>query len=167
MAFADVDVDVADRRLGKLAPFGGVVWAFGQPGDAMTFQAAVQAGSSELGDAVAQASEDVVERQQGALPELHDHGFLDHGFLDHGKDRAVRRARPHWRVFGGGWHPPLGHRVAAQPVAFGQGAARLSMLGARLELAASFGRCREDRLPKRFLRFSRQGSVMISRDQQP
>ena len=32
----------------------------------MTFQAAVQAGSSELGDAVAQASEDVVERQQGA-----------------------------------------------------------------------------------------------------
>ena len=69
MAFADVDVDVADRRLGELAPLGCVVWSFGQPGDAMTIQAAVQAGSSELGDAVAQTSEDVVERQQGAPPE--------------------------------------------------------------------------------------------------
>ena len=86
----------------------------------MTFQAAVQAGSSELGYALAQASEDVVERQQGAPPELHDHGFLDRG-----EDRAVRQARSHWGVFDGGSRPPLGHRVAAQPLAFGQGAARL------------------------------------------
>ena len=120
MAFADVDVDVAERRLGKLAPLGSVVWAFGQPGDAMTFQAAVQAGSSELADAIAQGSENVVERQWGAPPELHDRGFLDRG-----KDGAVQRARPHWRVFGDGSRPPLGHRAAAQPVAFGQGPARL------------------------------------------
>ena len=55
---ADVDVDVADRRLGELAPLGCVVWVLGQPGDAMALQAAMQAGSSELGDAIAQASED-------------------------------------------------------------------------------------------------------------
>ncbi len=49
----------------------------------------MQAGPGELGDAVAQASEHVVERQQGAPAELDDHGFLDRG-----RDGAVRARGP-------------------------------------------------------------------------
>ena len=39
----------------------------------------MQAGPGKIGDAVAQASQDVVERQQNAAPELDDHGLLGRG----------------------------------------------------------------------------------------
>jgi hypothetical protein len=41
------DMDVSDRRCGELAPFGGLIWALGPPGNVMAIQAAMQAGSQE------------------------------------------------------------------------------------------------------------------------
>ncbi len=40
---ADVDVDVSNRGGSELAPLGRLVRAFGQSGDAVAFQASVQA----------------------------------------------------------------------------------------------------------------------------
>ena len=51
------DVDKADGRLGELASLGRLVGVFGQPGDAVPFQASMQAGARQLGNAVAQAAQ--------------------------------------------------------------------------------------------------------------
>jgi hypothetical protein len=40
---ADINVDIADGRVGELAALGCLVRAFGQAGDAVSFQAAMQA----------------------------------------------------------------------------------------------------------------------------
>jgi len=40
---ADIDMDVSDRGGSELAPLGGFVRVFGQPGDAVPFEASVQA----------------------------------------------------------------------------------------------------------------------------
>ena len=109
----------------------------------MALQAAMQAGSGEFGDAVTPSSEHIVERQQGAPPELHDHSFLDRG-----QDRAVRGARSHGCVIDGSpgpppWQPCCGSDRSA----WLRRASSHSTLGARLELAASFGLSREGCLP--------------------
>ncbi len=67
-----VDVDVADLGLPGCLAFGACLFVLGQSGDAVTDQAAMQDTAGELGDGVAQASEHIVERQQGASPELDD-----------------------------------------------------------------------------------------------
>jgi hypothetical protein len=66
-----------------------------------------------------QAAQDVVERQQGAPPELDDDRLL--GLGEH---RAAGAARPHRGVGGRGALAPLGDRLRVQPVAGGQGAGR-------------------------------------------
>ena len=92
-------------------------------------QAAVQGAAGELGDRLAQAAEDVVERQQGAAAELDDDGLLGLG-----QDGAAGPARPHRRVGRAGPPPPLGDRLRVQPVAGGQGAGALLR---RLELGSN------------------------------
>ena len=76
---AGVDMDVADRRTGEAAPFGGLIGRGGQAGDAVSLEASMQARAREPRDGVAQASENIVERQQGATTELDDHRLLDRG----------------------------------------------------------------------------------------
>ncbi len=126
---ADVDVDIADCGVGELASFRWLVRVVGQAGDAVAFEASMQAGACQLRDGVAQASEHVVERQQGAAPELDHHGLLLRA--QHG---AVRRCRTHGSVGRGRTASPLGHGGAAQAVALGQGAGRLFR---RLELGSN------------------------------
>ncbi len=46
---ADVDVDVSNRGGSELAALGAFVWVLGQSGDAVAFQAPVQAGARQLG----------------------------------------------------------------------------------------------------------------------
>ena len=108
---ADVDVDVSNRGGSELAALGAFVWVLGQSGDAVAFQAPVQAGARQLWDAVAQAAEhvvprgtpDVIERQQRPAAELDHHGLLSQ--CQHG---AVRGSRPHWRIVGRRSGAPLG-----------------------------------------------------------
>src|SRR3712207_9403936 len=64
------DVDVADPGLGGPLALGSLLVIPRQAGDAVTHQAAVQGAAAELGDRLAQAAEGVVQRQQGAPPEL-------------------------------------------------------------------------------------------------
>ena len=45
----------------------------------MALQAAMKSTAAELWDGVAQAAHDVIERQQGAAPELDDDGLLVRG----------------------------------------------------------------------------------------
>jgi hypothetical protein len=76
---AHIDVDIADGGLGEALSLGGLGVILRQTRDAVPLEAAVQGAAGELGDALAQAAEHVVERQQGAAPELHDHRFLGLG----------------------------------------------------------------------------------------
>jgi hypothetical protein len=114
---ADVDVDVADRGLREVLALGSLLLVPRQAGDAVTHQAAVQGAAAELGDRVAQAAQDVVQRQQGAAAELDDEGLLGLG-----QDGAARSARPHRGVRRASPAPPLRDRLRVQPVAGGQGA---------------------------------------------
>lgn len=61
-----VDVNVANLGFAECFALGAGLLAFGQPGDAVALQAAVQRASGELGDAVLKATHNVVEWQQGA-----------------------------------------------------------------------------------------------------
>jgi hypothetical protein len=117
---ADVDVDVADRGLGEASAFRGLLFAPGQARDAAADQATVQGAAGELGDALAQAAEHVIERQQGAAPELDHDGLLD--LAQHG---AARPGWPHRGVGDGRPPAPLGDGLGVQPVAGGQAAGRL------------------------------------------
>ena len=66
---ADVGGEGAGRGLGEPAPHGSLVRVVGQAGDGVAFKASMQAGAGQRRVAVAQASEHVVERHQGAAPE--------------------------------------------------------------------------------------------------
>jgi hypothetical protein len=79
--------------------------------------AAVERAARERRDGLAQAAQDVVERQQGAAAELDDDRLL--GLGQHG---AAGPPRAHRRVGGAGPRPPLRHRLRVQPMAGGQGA---------------------------------------------
>jgi hypothetical protein len=126
---ADVDVDVADPGLGEPLALGGLLVIPRQAGDAVPLQAAVQGAAGEGRDGLAQAAQHIVQRQQGAAPELDDDRLL--GLA---QDRAARPARPHRLVGGRGPLPPLGDRLRVQAVAGGQGAGRLLR---RLELGSN------------------------------
>ena len=99
----------------------------------MALEAAMQTGARELWDAVVQAAEHVVERQQCSAAELDDHGFLGRG-----QDGAVGRSWSHWRIIGRSPGAPLGDSGPAQAVALGQGAGRFFR---RLELGSNSRRC--------------------------
>jgi hypothetical protein len=74
---ADVDVHVTDPGFGKALALGRLLLAFGQAGDAMTDEATVASTSArEPGDGFAQAAQHVVQRQEGAAPELDHDGLL-------------------------------------------------------------------------------------------
>jgi hypothetical protein len=115
--------------LGEALALGGFLLALRQAGDAVPLQAAVQGAAREGRDRLAQAAQDIVERQQGAAPELDDDGLLRLR-----QDGAARPARPHRPVAGGGTAAPLGDGLRVQPVAGGQGAGRLLR---RLELGSN------------------------------
>jgi hypothetical protein len=126
---ADVDVDVADRRLGEAAALRGLLLVPRQTGNAVPRQAAVERAAAEGRDSLAQAAQDVIERQQGAATELHDHRLFGLG-----QDGAAGFPGAHRRVGGAGPAAPLGHGLGVQPVAVGQGpGARLR----RLELGSN------------------------------
>ncbi len=99
----------------------------------MPNQAAVQGTARELGDALAQAAQNIVERKQSAAPELDDDGLLDLG-----QDGAARPSWSYRLVSRGGALAPLLDCLRVQPVAGGQGAGRLLR---RLELGSNT-RCR-------------------------
>src|SRR5215212_1245494 len=67
----------ADRGLGEAAPLGGLLLSPRQARDAVPLEAAVQGAAGEGRDRLAQAAQDIVQRQQGAAPELDDHRLLD------------------------------------------------------------------------------------------
>jgi hypothetical protein len=114
---ADVDVDVADGGLGEALALRGLFPVLGQAGDAVAHEAAMERAAGEVRDALPEAAQDIVERQQGAAAELDDDGFLGLG-----QDGAAGPARAHRRVGSAGPAPPFGHRLRVQPVAVGQGA---------------------------------------------
>jgi hypothetical protein len=117
---AGVDVDVADRGLGEAPALAGLLRVARQAGDAVPLQAAVERAAAERRDGLAQAAQDIVERQQGAAAELDDDRLL--GLGQHG---AAGPPRAHRRAGGAGPRPPLRHRLRVQPVAGGQGAGAL------------------------------------------
>jgi hypothetical protein len=126
---ADVDVDVADRGLGEAAAPRALLLGLGQAGNAVALQAAVERAAGQPRDRVAQASKDIVERQQRAAPELEDHGFLER--RQHG---AAGIARPHRCIGRGGAPSPFGDRLGVQAVSPGQGPGALLR---RLELGSN------------------------------
>src|SRR5215207_1086073 len=63
-------------RLGTTEPVPDHSWVPGQAGDAMPPQAAVQGAAREGRDRLAWAAQHIVQRQQGAAPELDDDGLL-------------------------------------------------------------------------------------------
>ena len=79
-------------------------------------KAAVERAAGQPRDRVAQASKDIVQRQQRAAAELDDHGFLDRR-----QHSAAGIARPHRCIGRGGAPPPLGDRLRVQAVSGGQG----------------------------------------------
>ena len=89
---AAVDVDIADRGIGKPAALGRRV-ADRQARDAMAFEAAMQARTRKFWDLIAQAPHDIIEWQQRALAKRDDNSFLDRR-----QDRAARIARTHRRI---------------------------------------------------------------------
>jgi hypothetical protein len=126
--FAAVDVHVADLvGLEALALVGRLRCR--QTRDAVTLQAAMQSASAEAGDGVAQAAQDIVERQQGPAPELHDDRFLGGR-----QNRALGRLGSHSGIAGHAPAAPFGDRLRVQPVEGGKGpATRLR----RLELGSN------------------------------
>jgi hypothetical protein len=126
---ADIDVDVADRSLGKALALGRLLLIPWQSGDAVPLEAAVQGAAGQPGDGLAQAAQDIIERQEGPAPELDDDRLLD--LAQHA---AARPAWPHRLIGGRGALAPLGHRLRVQPVAGGQAAGRLLR---RLELGSN------------------------------
>jgi hypothetical protein len=77
----DVDVDEADRV--GLEPLAGRCgFEIGQPGDAVTLQAAVQAGAGQAWDRGLQGIQAIVQGKQRVPPDGDDDGFLLDG--EHG-----------------------------------------------------------------------------------
>src|SRR3954451_6420966 len=76
---AVVDVDVADLGLGKAPALGGLLSAFGQSRDAVAHETAVKGAAGQLGDALAQAAQNVIQGKERAAPELDDDGLLSLG----------------------------------------------------------------------------------------
>jgi hypothetical protein len=126
---ADVDVDIADLGCSKALAPGRLLLALGQPRDAVADEAAMQGAARELGDGLAQAAQDVVQRQQRPAPEL-DHDRL----FGLAQDRAARPRGSHRPIRGRGALAPFGDRLRVQPVAGGQVAGRLLR---RLELGSN------------------------------
>jgi hypothetical protein len=116
---ARVDVDVADLRLGEALPLGGERLVLGQPRDAVPLQATMKGAPREGWDALAQAAQDVVQRQERAAAELDDGRLLE--LAEH---RTARLARPHPAIGCGGARAPFGDGLRVQPLTRGEGAGR-------------------------------------------
>ena len=99
----------------------------------MAHEAAVKGAAGQLGDALAQAAQNIVEGKQRAPPELNDNGLLGLG-----QNRAAGPLRPHGLVGSGGALTPLGDRLGVQPKAGSKDAGRLLR---RLELGSNSRRC--------------------------
>ncbi len=129
----------------------------------MTLEAAMQGAAGKLRDGVAKATHNVIERQEGAAPELDDDRLLQPltaPCCGAGSAPSRRRrwfaGRATWRRYSGSG------RIGRQ----GRGCS-LATLGARLEHAALFGRCREELLPQCILPFAGQGCTITLRDKTP
>ena len=89
-----VDVDVTNRRLGEATAFR-LGFVNRQPRDAVAFETSMQARSRQLGNAIAQTSHDIVERQQRP-PAKGDH----HRLFDRRQHRTTWVARPYRCIHG-------------------------------------------------------------------
>src|SRR3984885_6642864 len=69
---ADIDMNIADRGLGKAPALGCSLLAAWQSGNPMPGKAAMERAAGEFGDALAQAAKHVIEREQGTAAELDD-----------------------------------------------------------------------------------------------
>jgi hypothetical protein len=98
-------------------------------GDAVPLQTSMQSGAAQVGDRVAQAAQDTVERQKRPTPK-HDHD----GLLGRRQDRALRLLRAHRSIARQSKPTPFGDRLRVQPVRGGQGAA---IFLRRLELSSN------------------------------
>jgi hypothetical protein len=76
---ADVYVDIADPGLGKALSLGGLLLTLRQAGDAVPLQAAVQGTARESWDHLAQAAQDIVQRQQATAAQRDDDRLLGLG----------------------------------------------------------------------------------------
>ena len=95
----------------------------------MADQAAVQRRAGECRDGLSEAAKDVIERQEGAAPELDPDRLLGLG-----QGRAAGLGGPRRGVGGRGPLAPLGDGLGVQPLAGGQGAGALFR---RLELGSN------------------------------
>jgi hypothetical protein len=111
----NVHMEVADGVLSKLLLCQLVTSDFGQTADAVTLQAAMEAGTSQVRDAGLQGVEAIVEREQRPLTEGDDHDLFLHG--EHGR---ARLARPHLGIFNSDSLAPLSHGLGVEVVALGQ-----------------------------------------------
>ncbi len=135
-----VDGDIADLGVLERLAFGAGVLVFGQTGDAVTLEAAVQRAAGELGDLVLEAAHDVVpggtpgvvERQERASPELGGDGLLglgQHGAAGLGSHRGIN---------GDGALAPFQDGFGVEAVLGGEGAGRRLRC---LEFGANARRC--------------------------
>src|SRR6478672_1364701 len=134
--FTTVDVDVAD--LIGLEPLAALLCLLDwKPGDAMALQAAVQGAAAEIGDGVLQAG--AAESSAGTQPRWLPRPASAPCSSASSDPWARRRSSSACAICAPSSRSGRSGR---------QGRGRsLSTLGARLEYAASCGRCREERLP--------------------
>src|SRR5271156_2750284 len=130
---ADIDMDVANRGIREPASFGSLVLALWQARDAVSLKAAVETGARKFGNALLQATEDIIERKQCPLAKLDNHRFLDRR-----EHRALGIAGPHRRIRGRRPRPPFGTGGSAKAITAGEATGRLFR---RLELGSNSRRC--------------------------
>ena len=142
----------ASRGVQRLA-LGAVRRVFGKPRNTVADETAMERAPGQLGDAVPEAAQHVVERQQHAPAEL-DHD----GLLGFGQGRGARFRRPHRSVGRAGPLTPLQDGLGVDAVPVGNGPKRrLRFLELGSKRAASFGRCRGARLPSGIFLLTGQG----------
>ncbi len=129
---ATVRMDIADFGFFEALLFGRAVLGFRQSGDAMALEAAMERAAGEGGNAVAQAAEHVIERQQGSRAELDDDGLL--GLGQHGAAWLGSQGC----VGGGGPLGPFQDGLGVEAVLGGEGAGRRLR---RLEFGSNSRRC--------------------------
>jgi hypothetical protein len=106
-----------------------------------------------------QAAEHVIEREQSAMAKLNDDRLLDLG-----QDRALWLARPIGRSAVVVRLRHFATVLAFTPYRATRRGCSLSLLGDRLEYAASCGLRREDLLPKCVLPLTAEGCTVTFRD---
>src|SRR5207253_5366170 len=120
----DVHMEVTDGVFSELLLRWFVAFDLRQATDAVTLQAAMEAGTSQARDAGLEGVEAIVKRQQRPLTEGHDDSLLLRS-----ENGRVGQARPHRSVFNAGTLAPFSHGLGVESIARSQtGYALLTML---------------------------------------